>query len=165
MLLNLLVLTAALTTRGVLASEHARSLADDAAEVVAGAEEQPLFPGSDGREKTARLLIVWAAHESAGHVNILGDCTNPSKKSVETCNSIGRMQTSKAWIHEIGFTSSEVLASGRLSLRIGLEVMRRLRDQCGSVRSGLRAYASGSCAGTIRARALVEARCKEIGGC
>lgn len=163
MLLDLLTLTTALTSRGVLASENAQSLAADAAEVAS--VEEPLFSGEKARERTARLLVVWAARESAGHVSILGDCANPKKKTVDTCASYGRLQTSKAWLLAFDTKPADVLSDGRLSLRVGLSVMRRLRDTCGSVKAGLRAYGSGLCAGTVRARQIAEQRCQEAGGC
>jgi hypothetical protein len=158
MLTTLLTLTALLTNKGVLSADQTQSLAEDAAYVAE--HEEPLFSGN--REKTARLLVVWAARESAGQVAIMGDCSDPKKKSVDTCRSFGRMQTSKQWLMLLGLTTESVMLDGRESLRAGLAVMRRLRDQCGSVRAGLRAYASGSCVGSMRARTLVESRCKEI---
>lgn len=161
MLFDLLILTSALTSRGVLAADQAQSLADDAQSVAS--IEEPLFDGDKAREKTARLLVVWAARESAGKVNILGDCNDDKKKTVETCRSYGRMQTSRTWLLAFGSSPMEVLGDGKLALRVGLAVMRKLRDQCGSIRAGLRAYAGGTCIGSMRARTLVEARCKEIG--
>ena len=162
MLAALLALASVLTTRGALALDQADPLARDVAEVAGS--EPPLFDGADGREKTARLLLAWSARESGGNVGALGDCA-PGKRTVATCRSFGRMQTNALWLSTLDLSPADVLEDGRLALRSGLAVMRTLRDRCGSVRAGLRAYASGSCAGTPRARALVVSRCAESGAC
>lgn len=161
MLSELFLLTASLVTRSLLAPEEADSLATDAFTVAN--EDAPLFDGADGRAKTARLLVLWASRESAGRVSILGDCSNPSKRTMDTCRSLGRMQTNRLWIERFGATPASVLSDGLLSLRVGLSTMRHLKAVCGSVKGALRAYASGSCAGSTRSRLIVESRCKEIG--
>ena len=162
MLAPLLALATALASRGALLAATAPELAADVTDVVA--IEAPLFDGPDGRDKTARLLLVWSARESAGQVNAIGDCA-PGKRTVATCRSFGRMQVNRLWLGVLDLEPADVLGDGRLALRAGLDVWRRLRDKCGTVRGALRAYASGSCAGSPRARAIVEARCAESGAC
>jgi len=162
MLTALLALASVLTARGALAPTQSDALARDVLEVASS--ELPLFDGADGRERTARLLLAWAARESGGNVAALGDCA-PGKRTVATCRSFGRMQTSALWLGTLNLAPADVLEDGRLALRAGLSVMRTLRDRCGSVRAGLRAYASGACAGTPRARVLVVSRCAESGAC
>lgn len=114
--------------------------------------EEPLFLGDDAVERTALLLAVWTVRESAGQ-SVLGD-------KGAAC---GALQ-----LHEVarqGVTCEAMLADRRVALAAGLSWMRRMRDACGSVPAGLRAYASGTCAGTPRARDLVRVRCALAGGC
>ena len=111
--------------------------------------EPPLFSGDDARERTARLLAVWTMRESAVRP-LLGDAGR----------ACGALQ-----LHEMarqGVTCEAMLADRRLALATGLAWMRSMRDACGSVEGGLRAYASGSCAGSAR---LVRQRCALAGGC
>jgi hypothetical protein len=162
MLAPLLALAGLLAARGALTNATAPELAADVFEVATS--EPPLFDGADAREKTARLLLVWAARESAGQIAALGDCA-PGKRTLATCRSFGAMQMDRGWLAALELAPADVLADRRLALRSGLDVFRRLRDKCGGVRAGLRAYASGTCAGSPRARALVEWRCKEAGAC
>ena len=146
MLLDLLGLLTALGLQDGSALDLARDV-----RAVALAEE-PLFAGDDARWRTALLLAVWTYRESAGQ-SVLGD-------HGAAC---GAMQ-----LHALarqGVTCEAMLTDRRVALAAGLSWMRHMRDVCGSVPAGLRAYASGSCAGTPRARDLVRARCALIGGC
>lgn len=162
MLSELLALTLVLTNKGALAPEHARSLAEDAAEVAETSD--PLFDGPNGRARTARLLVVWSTRESAGVASVLGGCADDKKKSVNTCTSFGRMQMTRVWTKHFGVSVEAILLDGKLALRLALAAMRSLRVTCkGDVKGALRAYASGQCQG--RAHVLVENRCKESGGC
>ena len=116
--------------------------------------EEPLFDGDGARAKTALLLAVWTMRESGGRA-LMGD----------EGRACGALQ-----LHEVarqGVTCSAMLADRRLALATGLAWMRRMRDVCGSVAGGLRAFASGSCSGTPRARDLVRVRCALAftGGC
>jgi hypothetical protein len=152
MLFELFHLAASLSGSALPAQE----LADLAADVRAVAlEEQPLFAGADDRARTARLLIVWTWKEAAFRTDALGD-------KGAAC---GLLQ-----LHELardGHSCDELRGNRRLALRVGLAWMRSMRDVCGSVRGGLRAFASGSCAGSLRARDLVAHRCRlaGLGGC
>jgi hypothetical protein len=116
-------------------------------------EEPPLFAGSDGRERTARLLMVFAWKESAWRADVTGD-------HGAACGVLQLHNVARA-----GVSCAAIRADRRLGLRVGLAFMRDLRDRCGSVRAGLRAFASGTCAGSIRARELVAHRCSLAGGC
>lgn len=107
--------------------------------------EQPL---DDDRMLTARVLAVWAYRESAGR-SILGD--HGAACGVLQLHEVARQ----------GTPCSEILADRRLGLRLGLAWMRRMAEQCGSLRRGLGAYATGSCIG---GRELVRARCA-VAGC
>lgn len=162
MLASLLSLAAVLTARGALASSVEGELAADVAAVASSSP--PLFSGPDARERTARLLLVWASRESAGHAGALGDCA-PGTRTVATCRSFGAMQIQRPWLSAMDLEPADVLENRRRALAAGLSVLRYLSERCGSVRAGLRAYAGGTCAGTVRARALVEARCAESGAC
>lgn len=107
--------------------------------------EQPL---DDDRMLTARVLAVWAYRESAGR-SILGD--HGAACGVLQLHEVARQ----------GTPCSEILADRRLGLRLGLAWMRKMAEQCGSLRRGLGAYATGSCVG---GRDLVRARCA-VAGC
>lgn len=112
--------------------------------------EAPL-DGSDGapdRLMTARVLAVWAYRESAGR-SIMGD--HGAACGVLQLHEVARQ----------GTPCSEILADRRLGLRLGLAWMRKMAEQCGSLRRGLGAYATGSCIG---GRDLVRARCA-VAGC
>lgn len=147
MLLELLLLLTALGLRDGTALDLAVDV-----RAVALAEE-PLFDGDDGRQRTAMLLAVWTMRESAGKADAIGD-----KGAACSCLQM----------HEVarqGVTCAALMADRRLALATGLAWMRKMRDACGSVPAGLRAYSAGICSGSPRARDLVRARCALIGGC
>lgn len=100
------------------------------------------------RLMTARVLAVWAYRESAGR-SVMGD--HGAACGVLQLHDVARQ----------GHACSEILADRRLGLRLGLAWMRRMSEQCGSLRRGLGAYATGSCIG---GRELVRARCA-VAGC
>ncbi len=147
------VLVVHLVVIGVMDRVEAPSVAIDTVYVVN--EEEPLFSGDDGRDRTLALFIEWIGRESAGRVGVKGDGGR----------SNGRMQIGESWLSLCEVTKEQLLTDGRENIRCGLKVMRHLRDRCGSVRAGLRSYASGPCAGNIEGRAKVEARCKASGAC
>lgn len=137
MIIDLLLL---LTSIG-LTDGSALDLAADVRHVAL--TDAPMFGGADGRLATARLLAVWTIRESGGR-SIMGD-------HGAAC---GAMQ-----LHEVarqGVPCEAMLANRRVALSSGLAWMRAMRDRCGSVRAGLRAYASGSCSGAVT---LVRVRC------
>ena len=111
---------------------RAESLASDVAAVVA--TERPIFGRDRSRERTARLLAVWAWHESSGRADAIGD-------GGRAC---GVMQ-----LHDVarqGTPCAEILRDRRLGLRLGLRWIARSVEVCrGNVTRGLAAYASGSC--------------------
>ena len=139
MLFDLLVL---LTSIG-LRDGSALDLAIDVRSVAM--TEEPL---DDDRALTARVLAVWAYRESAGR-SVMGD--HGAACGVLQLHEVARQ----------GTPCSEILADRRLGLRLGLAWMRRMSEQCGSLRRGLGAYATGSCIG---GRDLVRARCA-LAGC
>lgn len=138
MLIDLLLL---LTSMG-LRDGSALDLAIDVRHVAL--TEAPL---DDDRELTARVLAVWAYRESAGR-SVIGD--HGAACGVLQLHELARQ----------GVPCAEILADRRVGLRLGLAWMRRMAEQCGSVRGGLRAYASGSCSGAV---ALVRSRCAQAG--
>jgi hypothetical protein len=146
------VLVVHLVVIGVMDRTEAPSVAIDTVYVVN--EEESLFSGDDGRDRTMSLLLEWIGRESAGRVSVKGDGGRSS----------GRMQIGESWL-PLCEVEKEKLLDGRENIRCGLKVMRHLRDRCGSVRAALRAYASGTCAGNMTSRAKVEARCKASGAC
>ena len=129
--------------------EKQRLITEDVIHVVSVSE--PLFQDTDSkvaREKTAKLLLVWAWLESAWNARAVGDGGQ----------SIGVLQITRQWLGSS--TVAEVLADRRLGLRIGLGIMRQARDKCGSVKSGLGMYASGKCG---HALPIAAHRCKLAG--
>lgn len=152
MIFSLFTLAASLAGTSVPLAGVA-SIADDVRAVVL--ESVPLTLAStveESRAATARLLVVWSWRESAWKVGAIGDAGA----------SLGAMQLNRSWL---GGRDAEVLTDRRLALRLGLALMVDLAARCGSVRGGLRAYASGSCSGNARARELVAARCKMAEAC
>lgn len=76
---------------------------------------------------------VWAFHESALTQDALGD----------NGASCGYMQVMTPEKVLTGATCEKVRKDGVLGFRVGLGLMKRLIDKCGSVRSGLTNYATG----------------------
>jgi hypothetical protein len=142
------LLTLALSLPGASYAPRTRVIdaVDDAVHVVG--VEKPLA-GLDA-EQTARLLVTWGYFEAAWKADAVGDGGR----------SIGVMQVNSMWLgpHKV----ADVLASRRLGFRLGLAIMRQAIAKCGSVKSGLGAFASGKCGG---AQELVERRCKLSGAC
>jgi hypothetical protein len=147
-------MTAALLALALLLAGASLPAADVALfvdDVVAVVEvDAPLVEGD--RTATGRLLVVWAWKEAAYRANAIGD-------GGKACGVLQLHAIARA-----GHTCAELTADRRLALRVGLAWMRQMRDTCGSVRRGLLAYASGSCFGSLRARALVDHRLKLAGG-
>lgn len=132
---------------------RAASIANDAA-IVASTEE-PFFEGENASERTAMLIAVWNAKESAGIETAIGD----------EGEAWGAMQIHwRIWDDFLGLDYPAYFDQLQ-SMRAALRIMRHLKKQCGSPKRALFAYASGSCSGSIRARDLVNARCYRIGGC
>jgi len=144
MLPDLLFLLLALGLR----DGSALDLAIDVRSVAMTEEPLAAFDGSTDRAMTARVLAVWAYRESAGR-SVMGD--HGAACGVLQLHEVARQ----------GHACSEILADRRLGLRLGLAWMRRMSEQCGSLRRGLGAYATGSCIG---GRDLVRARCA-LAGC
>ena len=95
---------------------------------------------------------VWSYHESAFTPDALGD----------NGASCGYLQVSMP--HKVieGATCEKVRKDGVLGMRVGLGLMKRLIDKCGSVRKGLTSYATGKdCPGWTLP--LVERRMKLAG--
>ncbi len=145
---------ARLASLGIMDYAEASSVAIDTVAVVVESIESGDEPLTGSPLGDAMLLIDWVAHESAGHANAVN----------ATGGDSGRMQIRKSWLKVTGKTEAD-LKHPREGIRIGYSIMKSLRPTCGSVRGVLRAYSSGTCAGSIRARALVESRCKESGSC
>jgi hypothetical protein len=124
---------------------RAEGLAEDVAAVVAS--ERPLFVGADAKRRTARLLAVWAWHESSGRADAVGD-------GGRACGVMQLHGQARG-----GVPCERILRDRRLGLRLGLRYMRQAVTYCGgSVTAGLSAYASGICRGAERVDKLVHAR-------
>jgi hypothetical protein len=142
---------AKLASIGVMSYDHAPSVAIQATEVVIESVEPPLV----SKEKDALLMVGWIAHESAGRPHVDGDAGA----------SLGAMQIGKIWLPLCGITEETLRGDRKANIACGYRVMQHLRDRCGGVKCALRAYASGRFEGTVRARQLVDHRCKESGAC
>ncbi len=149
-----LLYAAALVSSGRMDAKHSEDVAINSYVVVVDADQSGDGTLTGSMDKDIRLLINWQGHESAGRPYVDGDGGR----------SLGPMQINKQWAVVLGVPEAD-LRDPYKGLKIGYEIMKFLKKQCGSLRAGLRAYASGTCAGTIRARALVESRCKESGSC
>lgn len=150
MLYTVFMFTAKLAALGIMDYAQAPSVAIDTVAVVLDSDSTL----TGDRLKDALLLADWIGHESAGHVHHDGDGGE----------SLGRMQIRRSWLKVFGGTEAD-LRHPREGIRFGYDLMKSLKTSCGSLRGGLRAYASGTCAGSLKARALVESRCKESGAC
>lgn len=76
---------------------------------------------------------VWAYHESGFQVDALGD-------NGASCGYLQVMTPEKVLTDA---TCDKVRKDGVLGFRVGLGLMKRLIDKCGSTRSGLTNYATG----------------------
>lgn len=164
MLFEAFHLAARLSALGSIHQSDVAGLVSDVQEVAI--IEEPLFDGDDytARLRTAKLLVVWSIRESAGKANALGDCDDSAHRTTATCRSVGAMQINKLWLPAFAVSAESLLADRKLSLRIGLSLMRQLRDKCGSVSRGLNAYASGKCSGNASSKSKVAYRCA-VAGC
>lgn len=101
------------------------------------------------RFKMASLWVVFAFHESSFQPSALGDHGR----------SCGLMQVQP----KAGYPScQQMLKNPKVAMRAGAMAMEDAIKECGTLKKGLSAYASGTCGG---AKKLVEQRCKEAGGC
>jgi len=112
-----------------------------------------LSPGGDEAAARARLaraagLFAWS------EARWRADAVNP------VTGTLGPLQVSP--VHLGGVRRRDLLADRRVGLRLGLRVMVRYIALCGTVRSGLGGFASGSCRGALD---LVDRRCALVGGC
>jgi hypothetical protein len=140
---------ASLLARGEVADAELFAAVDDVTDVAT--TEAPLFDDDDvsrAELRTAMLLLAWGWHESRWQAG------------ARDGYSVGVVQVNGPWLQ--GYAPARVLRDRRLGWRLGLAHMRAMRDACGTVTRGLRAYASGRCDG---AKGLVARRCAWIGGC
>ncbi len=151
MLYEAFMYAAVLVSSGIMDQKHAGNVAINAVAVVVDADGDTL---TGDAMKDVRLLINWQGHESAGRPHVEGDGGA----------SLGPMQINKQWAALFGVSEID-LKDPYTGVKVGYSIMKQLKKSCGSTRAGLRAYAGGTCAGTLRARALVETRCKETGAC
>jgi hypothetical protein len=128
-------------------------IASDLVAVVYDPAEQPLFPGEDGRAKTALLLASIAAHESTFREDV-----ENGKARGDGGNSwcfmqlhIGSGKTVEGW------TGADLTSDRRLCFRAGLHVARESFRMCNAfpVNEKLSAYASGQCGRSAPSRAMV----------
>lgn len=120
-----------------------QSIAEDISEVVFDADEEPLFPGPSGHEKSAVFVATYAAHESGQFFKGVDDGTKRGDSGSSWCimqMHIGRKKTLEGW------TGPEIIQDRRKCVRAGYHVMKIAMKKCkGSEESRMAAYISGSC--------------------
>lgn len=115
-------------------------------------DEAPLV--EDDRERSACLFTAWTSKETAGwDATALGD----GGSSI----GVGQIKPWHAW--KIAHIDPALVRTNRReSMRAAWRVMHHEILRCGSVASGLGAYASGQCNGAqakVHARLLIAAGC------
>jgi hypothetical protein len=128
-------------------------IASDLAAVVYDPAEQPLFPGSDGRARTALLLASIAAHESTFRVDV-EDGRARGDGGTSWCFMqlhIGSGKTVEGW------TGQDVTQDRKLCFRAGLHIARESFRMCNGFPENeiLSAYASGQCGRSVESRVMV----------
>src|SRR5271170_6856954 len=116
-------------------------IASDLAAVVYDPEEKPLYPGEDGRAKTALLLASIAAHESTFRPDV-EDGRARGDGGSSWCFMqvhIGAGKTLEGW------SGADVTADRKLCFRAGLHIARESFRMCAGTppNEKLGAYASG----------------------
>ena len=152
MLARLFLLAYSLSS-GWVPYERMSAAVHDVTDVMDG--EASLFAGTDGKAKTAALLLTISFYESGWKADALGDAGK----------SCGVMQTQNPskWIE--GATCAKVLADRKLGFRVGLAVLRHAKATCAAgapTRVWLGMYASGICG---NAQVAAKKRCAPAGVC
>jgi hypothetical protein len=128
-------------------------IASDLAEVVYDPAEPPLFPGPDGRAKTAALLASIAAHESTFRPDVENGHAR-GDGGTSWCFMqlhIGSGKTVEGW------TGGDVTNDRKLCFRAGLHIARESFRMCNAQPTveKLSAYASGQCGRSAPSRQMV----------
>jgi hypothetical protein len=128
-------------------------IASDLATVVYDPEEAPLFPGADGRARTALLLASIAAHESTFRVDVENGKARGDGGS-SWCFmqlNIGSGKTPEGW------SGPDLTADRKTCFRAGLHVARESFRMCKGFPTNerLSAYASGQCGHLAVSRQMV----------
>ena len=136
-------------------SDRARytEIASDLAAVVYDPEEKPLYPGEDGRAKTALLLASIAAHESTFRVDV-EDGRARGDGGTSWCFMqlhIGSGKTVEGW------TGPDVTSDRKRCFRAGLHIAQESFRMCAGSPPNemLSAYASGQCGKSAESRQMV----------
>lgn len=119
------------------------SIAWDITSVVYDDNEKPLFPGADGREKSAVFVATWAAHESGGFAKAIDEGRRKGDNGSSWCIMqlhIGAGKTAEGW------TGSDVIRDRRKCIASGYRVMKNAWGMCqGDPSERMAAYISGRC--------------------
>jgi hypothetical protein len=127
---------------------HYRQIAADAVAVAYDAETSPLFPGKDGRARTALLLLSVAFHESSFRRDVdLGIGPHARGDSGQSW-CLMQMQVGDGRTIE-GWTGPDLVRDRKLCFVAGLAAIKRSFFACRAnpTTERLNAYTSGSCAG------------------
>lgn len=157
MLYTVFLHLAMLASKHVAAYEYVGPVAIDIVAVVVDSDDVFI-----SKEKDAVLLGEWIARESALRPRLGGD-----RDANGVATSFGEMQIKAVWF-KLCETSEEILMSDRrANIACGYKILKHLKNEVcgGSVRGALRAYGSGTCAGSVKMRAKVESRCASSGAC
>ncbi len=131
----------------------------DTAEVFAKvAEEQPLFKGDDGVQRTLSWFISTAWFEGRFDPRAKGDCTEKDKagKCISPPQSLCMFQVGVSNLSGLGLTAEEILGSTEVCTRAARKLMKISMGVCKArpMEEWLGHYASGggTCAGLKESR-------------
>jgi hypothetical protein len=129
------------------------SIATDLYSVVWADDFEPLFPGVEGRARTAALVLAVAYHESGfSHDVDKGPCYQPKNSKILRCD--GGMAVCLLQVHmgywgktKEGWTKEQMFQDRKKCFTVGIRKMRQSMSTCrtNSDQHKLAAYASGRC--------------------
>jgi hypothetical protein len=143
-----------------LAPERAQAAAEVAAYMAEHRDPKLYFPKlaavdeAAARYKVARIYLTWPFYESSWHAKVVGD----------NGRSCGYMQVGAIHFPWTRMSCEEMQISAYWGATAGARALEHLIETCGSLESGLGAFATGRCGGAAK---LVRARCDKggAGGC
>lgn len=124
------------------------NIAQAVADVVLDRDEEPLFSGRYGREKTGRLILAVFERESGWHKHVQLGLGKHSRGDGGKSWCLGQHMLGDSGKTPEGWTGAELVADLNKCVVATLHRMRSSMQQCRSgseVTEGLASYASGSC--------------------
>jgi len=124
-------------------ADRLASISNDIVDIVFDGEEQPLFSGPRGREKSAVLVATFASHESGFFSRGVDLGTSRGDGGSSWCIMqlhIGKGRTAEGW------TGPDLIADRKKCVRSGYHIMRSAIKMCGGPEEDrMAAYISGRC--------------------